>query len=173
LRRRLPVAIGYTLRMERSPHDIATAYHEAGHAVVALVLGRPVHRVSILPNHLRLGQCELRKGAARPSPDVLERDVLILLGGPAAEARYTGRYDWDAADCDLRAMRSLTEMRAASQRQVERLERRMLDKAEHLLDRPGVWGATQRIAEELLRCTTISGRAARHFFEVAIAQAER
>lgn len=159
--------------LDRSPHDIATAYHEAGHAVLALVLGRPVQRVSILPNHLRLGQCELKKGASRPSQDVLEREVLILLGGPAAEARYTGRYDWDAGERDLRAVRSLTAMRAASQRQVERLERRMLDKTEHLLDQPGVWTATQRIAEELLHSTTISGRAARHLFDTAIAQAER
>ena len=30
-------------------HDEATAYHEAGHAVVALALDRPVHRVSVLP----------------------------------------------------------------------------------------------------------------------------
>ena len=27
----------------------ATAYHEAGHAVVALALGRPVDRVTIVP----------------------------------------------------------------------------------------------------------------------------
>ena len=27
----------------------ATAYHEAGHAVIALVLGRSVQRVSVLP----------------------------------------------------------------------------------------------------------------------------
>ena len=32
--------------------DIATAYHEAGHAVVALVHDRPVHRVSVLPNQI-------------------------------------------------------------------------------------------------------------------------
>ena len=30
--------------------DPRTAYHEAGHAVVALALNRPVHRVSVLPN---------------------------------------------------------------------------------------------------------------------------
>ena len=159
--------------MDRSPHDVATAYHEAGHAVVALALGRPVQRVSILPNHLRLGHCELGKGMSRPSQDVLEREILILLGGPAAEARHTGEYDWDAADRDLRTVRSLTEMRAVTQRQVERLERRMLDKVEHLLDRPGVWSAIQRVADELLGSTTISGRAVRHLFELATAEADR
>ena len=48
----------------------------------------------------------------------------------------------------------------------------MLDKAEYILDQPGVWLAVQRIAEELLLHTTISGRAARHLFDRAAAQAK-
>ena len=72
------------------PFDAATAYHEAGHAVVALALGRPVHRVSVLPDRERLGLCEFGKGVFRPSEDWLEREILIALGGIAAEARHTG-----------------------------------------------------------------------------------
>jgi len=157
--------------MTFTPDQIATAYHEAGHAVLALALGRPVQRVSILANQQRLGHCEIRKGSFRPSKDTLETEILILLGGLAAEARHTGRYGWEAATKDLLDVRSLTQRRAGSARQVERLERRMLDKTEHILDQPGVWTAVERIAEELLRCTTISGRAARHFFDQATAQA--
>ena len=48
----------------------------------------------------------------------------------------------------------------------------MLDKAEHLLDQPGVWSAIETIANELIRTTTISGRAARHFFDQATLQAK-
>ena len=155
--------------MTHSANEIATAYHEAGHAVMALALGRPVQRVSVLPNHLRLGQCEIKKGSFKPTDDALEARILILLGGPAAEARHTGKYCWAGAAQDLRGVRSLTQMRAASERQVERLERRMLDKAEHILDQPGMWEAVVQIADELLRCTTISGRAARHFFDKATA----
>ena len=76
-----------------SPRDQATAYHEAGHAVVALALGRAVQRVSILPDRERLGQCEFKKGLFRPSEDWLEREILIALGGIAAEARHTGDAD--------------------------------------------------------------------------------
>jgi ATP-dependent Zn protease len=61
-------------------HDKATAYHEAGHAVVALALGRPVQRVSVLPDRVHLGQCEFRKGEFRPTEDWLEREMLIALG---------------------------------------------------------------------------------------------
>ena len=38
--------------MEQQPHDEVTAYHEAGHAVIALALGRTVHKVSALPNRV-------------------------------------------------------------------------------------------------------------------------
>ncbi|MSQ97654.1 MAG: cell division protein FtsH [Gemmataceae bacterium] len=157
--------------MTFSPDEIATAYHEAGHAVMALVLGRPVQRVSIEPNHLRLGHCAIKKGTFRPSGDPLETEILFMLGGPAAEARHVGEYSWDAAAQDLRGVRALTTQRTAGERQAERLEQRLLAKTEHILNRPGVWTAVERIVEELLRCTTISGRAARHLFEHATAEA--
>jgi hypothetical protein len=154
--------------MTNPSHAIATAYHEAGHAVLALALGRPVTKVSVLPNHLRMGQCDIQKGTFRPSKDLLETDILILLGGPAAEARHTGRFCLEGAAQDLRGVRSLVKRRAAGERQIERLERRMLDKAEHILGQPGIWLAVERIAAELLRCSTISGRAARHLFDEAM-----
>lgn len=156
--------------MQPSNDEILTAYHEAGHAVVALVLGRPVLRVSILANATRLGQCELQKGRFKPSKDSLETEVLILLGGLAAEARLSGQYAHNGAARDLRQARMLTASRAGSERQAERLERRMLDKTEHLLHDEAHWAAVQRIAAELLQHQTISGRAARHHFTQALGQ---
>jgi ATP-dependent Zn protease len=153
-------------------NDTATAYHEAGHAVMALVLGRPVQRVSIEPNERRLGHCELKQGRFQPSEDALETSILILFAGPVAEARHTGEYCWDAGGQDLRDIRAMTRTRSTDLRRIERWERRLLDKAEHLLDRDGAWLAVERIAEELLRSTTISGRAARHLFEQAVAEAD-
>jgi ATP-dependent Zn protease len=150
------------------PFDEATAYHEAGHAVLALALGRPVQRVSALPNRERLGQCDFRKGVVRPSEDWLEREILIALGGVAAEARHTGTYAWDMADRDLQYVRDLA-VRRAGERQAERLERRLLAKAEHLLAKDGYWRAVELIAAELLRRGSISGRAARHLFDQACA----
>jgi ATP-dependent Zn protease len=155
-----------------TPSEIATAFHEAGHAVMALALGRDIQRVSVQGNQLRMGQCEIKKGRFRPVKDVVEVEILILLGGLAAEARQMGDYEKAGAAQDLRGVRSLAHSRAGGPRQVERLERRMLDKAEHILDQPGVWLAVERIADELLRHTTISGRAARHLFDEATAQSE-
>jgi hypothetical protein len=143
-----------------------TAWHEAGHAVVALSLGRPVQKVTILPDDLRLGRCEFQKATFRPSEDWLEREMLISLAGAAAEALHTGRYDWDGAFEDLKIVRKLARQRAG-EKQAERLERRMLSKVEHLLSQDAVLRAVELIAAELLRCGTISGRAARHFFDQA------
>jgi len=151
--------------MEPSPpFDEATAYHEAGHAVVALALDRPVHRVSVLPNRERLGQCEFAKGRFRPSEDWVEREILIALGGPAAEARHCGAYGWEEAERDLRYVRRLAAQRAGP-RAAERLERRLLAKAENLLADDGHWRAVELIAAELMRHGVISGRAARHLFD--------
>lgn len=146
--------------------DEATAYHEAGHAVAALALGRPVHKVSIRPDRDRLGWCEFRKGAFRPTEDWLEREALIALAGLAAEARHTGEYAMTEAGRDLRYVRKLALQRA-SERSVERLERRLLAKAEHLLADDANWRAVEAIAAELVKHTQISGRAARHLFEEA------
>jgi ATP-dependent Zn protease len=147
-----------------APFDEATAYHEAGHAVVALSVGRPVHRVSVLPNRERLGVCEFRKGVFRPTKDWLEEEILISLGGVAAEARRTGTYAWAEAGRDLAYVRRLAIQRAG-ERQAPRLEKRLLAKAENLLADEELWRAVELIAAELVRHGSISGRAVRHFFE--------
>jgi ATP-dependent Zn protease len=157
------------------PHtaEEITAIHEAGHAVVALALGRAVQRVSILPDETRLGACEIRKGTVKPSDDDVETAILIFLGGLAAEARLTGVYGWAGASQDLREVQAMCLARAGNEKRAEKLIRRMISKAEHVLDQPGVWAATQRIAAELLSRTTISGRAARHLFDEAQMQIDR
>ncbi len=147
--------------------DLATAYHEAGHAVVALAHDRPVHRVSVLPNQSHLGICEFRKGVLRGSDDFVEQEILISLAGMAAEARLTGRYDRAAAGRDLRHVRTLALQRA-TEKSLDRYERRMLAKVEHLMGDDAVWAAVERIAAELMKHGTISGRAATHLYKQAI-----
>lgn len=154
-----------------SPQLIATAYHEAGHAVVALALGRIVHRVSILPNRDRLGQCEFRKGTRKKSHDELETEILIALAGMAAEAKHTGSYDRAAAGRDLRHAHTLLLQRG-SERSKERHESRMLSKVESLLNDDSHWSAVTSIAAELLKHGIISGRAADYFFERALTAGE-
>jgi hypothetical protein len=150
----------------------ATAWHEAGHAVMAVSLGRPIEKVTISPARLqtggsRLGICKIQKGRTKPSNDQLEDDVLILLAGMVAESRFTGRYCTDGAAQDLANVERLLSTRAPSERQLERLTRRMLDKTEHVLGDQRHAKAIESIAQELVRKVTISGRAVRHYFDQA------
>ncbi len=149
----------------------STAYHEAGHAVIALLLGRAVQRLSILPKLDTLGRCEFREGKGISSSDWIEREMLISLAGLAAEARHSGEYAWDGAARDLQSVRRLAIQRAG-ERQAERLQKRLLAKVEHMLAQPENWRAVELIAAELLRCETISGRAVVHLVELGKADVD-
>ncbi|TWU43256.1 ATP-dependent zinc metalloprotease FtsH [Novipirellula aureliae] len=157
---------------------VATAYHEAGHAVMALSLGRSIQKVTISPRRTahgesRLGICELKKGRSRKAKDALEDDALILLSGMVAEARFTGEYCDRGAAQDLRLVRSILASRASTLRQLERLEKRLLSKTEHVLFERGHAQAIDSIAAELIAKTTISGRAAKHLFEQSVKAASQ
>lgn len=141
-----------------------TAYHEAGHAVAALVLGRPVAWVSIRPDRVFLGICKFDKGVFRPSEDWIEREAIISLAGPAAEAGFTGEMDWAGAARDYDYAFELARGRGGETKKADRLVKRWLAKADHLLGRGDTWDAVERIAAELMRLDEVSGRAARHLF---------
>lgn len=158
------------------PHLLPVAYHEAGHAVMATMVGRPIQKVTLSTANLpgggvRLGACNIRKGRSKPSRDWIEDEALILLAGMVAESHVTDRYCEKGASQDLRAVqRLLSQTRATSPRQLEKLERRLIDKAELLLSEKPHAKAIEWIAQELLEKTTISGRAVTHFYNQAIAQ---
>ena len=100
----------------------ATAYHEAGHAVMALSLGRLIQKVTILPGksqfgETRLGVCEIGKGDPKLRKEFAEDEVLILFAGMVAEARFTGQYCQTGATQDLLAIRRLLQDRATSESQ--------------------------------------------------------
>lgn len=154
---------------------VATAYHEAGHAVMATILGRNIQKVTIKAGQIqtggvRLGVCELATGRRRSSHDALEDEVLILLAGMVAEAKFTGRYCQLGAAQDLRHAANLLRDRAGSEDQVERLQRRMLDKTEHLLSELAHSQAITSVAKELIERTTISGRSVRHIVSQSVLQ---
>lgn len=92
-----------------SPKERGTvAYHEMGHALVALALPGtdPVHKISIIPR----GIGALGYTLQRPSEDrvlmtraVVEHKIAVLLGGRAAEKLVFGELSTGAADDLARA----------------------------------------------------------------------
>jgi len=72
-----------------------TAYHEAGHAVVASLLpgADPIHKVTIVPRGRALGvMMQLPEGDRHThSKEFLEAQLAILMGGRVAEELFTDR----------------------------------------------------------------------------------
>lgn len=150
----------------------ATAFHEAGHAVMAFLKNRPVEKVTIAAAQFqtggfRLGACKVQKGRSKASQDAIEDEVLIMLAGMVAESFVTGRFCQAGAAQDLSAVRRLLANRAPTDRQLQRLAQRMLDKTEHTLLEAANRKAVELIAEDLLVRETISGRTVRHLVEQA------
>jgi hypothetical protein len=137
---------------------LATAYHEAGHAVMAILLGRPVEKVSVVRNSLRLGVCQMSKRKGAPIQDEVETQALIQFAGLISEAKHTGKYNWGGAQQDLIHIRQLARYRGSSEKQVERIQRRWMDKTDYLLSDDQTWNLVERLAKELVERKTVSGR---------------
>ena len=160
------------LGAEQDARLVATAYHEAGHAVMAVMLGRLVHKVTIEPGRSafgqkRLGQCEMGKGRSKAAKDLLAEEVLILYAGMIAESHLTGEYCEQGAGQDLALINRLLGPQVKTQKQFERLRKRLFDKAEYLLADKEHAEAIKLVAAQLIQRKTISGRSVRHFFNHA------
>ena len=79
-----------------------TAYHEAGHALIAWMLPEldPVHKVTIVPRGRALGVTQLRPDEERHSigEQRLHQQLAMLLGGRAAEKLVFNEYTANASD---------------------------------------------------------------------------
>ena len=85
----------------------ATAYHEAGHAVVSMELGRGFRKVTIVPSGDTLGHCRNTPwGKTQPDVDAysprargrIETAIIILFAGGLAEGKFCGRRNHRGAD---------------------------------------------------------------------------
>lgn len=73
-------------------HEYTIAVHEAGHAVMAVLLGKDVNRVTVLPKDNTLGECEHSNNITKENNSeeaiglMLQSEILILIAGTTAEA---------------------------------------------------------------------------------------
>ena len=91
-----------------------TAYHEAGHALVALLTAGsdPVHKVTIIPRGMALGvtrPCRTRTATTSRSDQILAM-IKHAMGGRAAEELVFGHLSTGAANDLLQATRMAREM---------------------------------------------------------------
>lgn len=94
-----------TMVMSESERE-TTAYHEAGHAAVGIVMGSdPVYKVSIVPRGRALGVTMHLPQEDRHcySKEHFEAEMVMLMGGRAAEEVFVGRRTTGASNDIKRA----------------------------------------------------------------------
>jgi ATP-dependent Zn protease len=147
----------------------ATAYHEAGHAVMAWILGVKIRSATIAPEREAgiAGSVSHEKVLIGKFPEAIDSDrqriraeklIMVSLAGPIAQVLYNPRsfrryhagFDWDRA-LDLSTM--CTESISTTERHIEYLEARTKD---HLRN-PEKWKLVKKLADELLATRTVDG----------------
>jgi hypothetical protein len=134
-----------------------TAFHEAGHAVMAELCGRLLTEVEIVGDREHTGS--VHSLAFPPNPETetedVERHLKIILAGTVAEAMVSGRQGWDETSEDLDA--------------AVRLGMRLVDDCEDVLpllsdigaqverDLEAQWQAVEMLARELLDRKALTG----------------
>jgi len=98
-------------RLERHDPLRLTAYHEAGHAVMAQLCGQRITEVEIIGDAEHAGSVRSLRIHEEQEPDVdssiptapIERSLLCLVAGMVAEAMVSGHRSWDEGCEDLDA----------------------------------------------------------------------
>lgn len=147
-----------------------TAYHEAGHAYVAVYLGAKVRSVTIDPDNddgpARFGDTQIIWRRSRLSEKQFrERAIQVSLAGPVAEMLYTGdpfhpglvaewAHDWQAAW-------EMAELLFVDQRKRLSYLEDLTGVLYRLLDSEPHWSAVAALADNLLAHETLESEEVR------------
>jgi ATP-dependent Zn protease len=159
--------------MSRQPDRarLLTAYHEAGHAVMAQLCGQRITEVEIVGDDDHLGTVRSLRFPEDPSPEAdphlptapVERRLLCTAAGMVAEAMVSGRRDWDESSEDLdAAVRLAMKVVDDCDRVIPFLEL-VRDHTEELLRRN--WPAVSTLAEALMEHRRLTGEQVRRLLE--------
>ena len=142
-----------------------TAYHEAGHAVLACRLGARVLRVTVEPENddgpARFGDTQVEWPTPRwTARDLAIREIKVALAGPVCEMLYSGErihpamiqewhLDWQMATHKARTF--LPDDEELTLVYLETMCQRIID----FFDQAGHWAAVAALADELLARETL------------------
>jgi len=142
-----------------SESERVTAYHEAGHAVMAQLCGQQITRVEIVGDADLTGSVDSLRFPADPAlddgSDAIADRIKCTLAGMVAEAMVSGREDWDekSEDLDL-AVRLAMQLVDDCEAVLPYLEALRREIEQELSDR---WVAVELLAIELLHRKALTG----------------
>jgi len=144
-----------------------SAYHEAGHAFVAIFLGASVHSVTIDPDWddgpKRHGDAQIEwKLSEFNERELCEKSILVALAGPVAEMIHSGdpfhpgfvaewADDWSAA------WKAAAVVHTDEKRRLTYLEQ-MTVRLYQTMNRDDHWAALAAIVDHLLAHETLEGK---------------
>ena len=144
--------------------DEVTAYHECGHAIIAIISGARVKQLTLEPEWddgpARYGDARVEWRVSNYSARELRlRKAQTALAGPVAEMVYTGdpfhpafvaewQSDWDIASSELQPLQPDPQR---LMRMLEQVTREL----HQLMSNEPVWPAIAALADELLAHETL------------------
>jgi len=142
-----------------SDSERLTAYHEAGHAVMAQLCGQQITRVEIVGDEDHTGSVDSlrfpQESATDGGSEAIKGRLKCTLAGMVAEAMVSGREDWDEKSEDLDLAVRLAMQLVDDCEDVLPLLDDIRREIEHeLRDR---WVAVELLAIELLHLKSLTG----------------
>jgi ATP-dependent Zn protease len=156
-----------------------TAYHEAGHAVMAYEFGHATHHVTIVPDR-EVGSLGHHQSAPFPAwlkPDIeinsrtekrIEQEILVRLAGMAAEQKFCGRNNWKGAGSDFHSAIDMASYVFGMGKLLDKYMSFMVERARAQMSHPRIWVQVEAVAEALLKRQTLSGKQIREICRDAI-----
>lgn len=152
-------------RARASQQIAATAFHEAGHAVIAWSLGLRVHRVTVIPSKDYLGLAVCQNALAGIKLDIdnsdramikAEKRILVALAGAAAQKKFSPRsvQSWDPS-LDYQVASDIAQRIHGSDDVVDAYLRWLQFRTEH--DVAFHWPQISCVAQALIENKTLNG----------------
>jgi hypothetical protein len=154
-----------------------TAYHEAGHAVAAFAMSKRFKKVSIIPNpdENSLGRLSGCGWDSKLNPEfeggprlryLVEAQIIILLAGPVAVAKLTGRYNHIGASKDYKWTVDYASYVTGSSEETSAYIKWLIEKTKNVLW--SRWDAVELLADELMKQREIAYMATRRIIRKGI-----
>lgn len=142
--------------------DEVTAYHESGHAVVALTLGGTVESVSVeVPSDWAAGDTRVIWRGNPDSRQFCLNEIRVALAGPIAEMVFVGDYDYlrikAEHEIDWRIVASATARLGLTPDKTQRLLGQYAADLYRQIRQDHLWSAIGDIADRLQIDGTLDG----------------